>query len=93
MGSIPNFASQFLAEAERLLSLEIGSHKLTTIQALLILVGLYYGNGMDQVAEAYLEQAVMMAESLGLMTLTNSRSHEMLAAQSVTAWGLFCWQS
>ncbi|KAF7532797.1 hypothetical protein G7054_g7627 [Neopestalotiopsis clavispora] len=85
---------RFLAETRRLLELEAGRPSLTTIQALLIMHQAANMNGLDKVGMAYLLQAMSMAYKLDLFRDDpNIRSPRIRRARSVTAWGLFIWQT
>lgn len=68
-------------------------HKLTSVQATLLLAINCDRDGTDKVGMAYLAQAVSMANSLGLMSsLTDRRESALRKAKAITAWSLFAWQ-
>ncbi|KAM0233823.1 hypothetical protein ACHAP5_010255 [Fusarium lateritium] len=62
-----NYGYLFLAETRRLLEIEGGRDRLTTIQALLVLNQTINEQAMDEVSHGYLIQAVDMAKRMGLL--------------------------
>jgi len=89
-----NYGYLFLAETRRLLELEGGRDRLTTIQALLVLHHTINEQAMDEVSQGYLTQAVDMAKRMGLLgPLTSPPGADWRVAREFTAWAVFSWQA
>lgn len=85
---------QFLVEAKRLLELELGESKLTSIQAALVMNIVYNVNALDKIGSTYLVQAISMANKLQLFSETiELKDRKMQMAMAFTAWGLYVWQA
>ena len=88
-----NLGYKFLAEAKRLLEIETGINKITTVQAASILQLTYSKNAVDKVGWAYSVQAITMAEKMDLFsTWLKAGSKKWRIVQTMTVWGLFSWQ-
>jgi hypothetical protein len=90
-----NYTYQFLAEAKRLWEIETTSSRvrLTTIQAAVLLHIINIGNAMDAVGSAYTQQAVDMAQRIGLFGAGGAKQETNRSnARVFTAWALFGWQ-
>ncbi|KAG5817944.1 hypothetical protein H9Q74_004529 [Fusarium xylarioides] len=87
----------FLAEARRLLELEMGRHRITTIQALLVMNITMNDHGVDGASHQNLLIAVTQAKIMGLFRSPDELT-EQTADQDVkvvrefTAWAIFAWQ-
>ncbi|RBA09644.1 hypothetical protein FPRO05_14343 [Fusarium proliferatum] len=91
----PNsLGSKFLAEAKRLWAVEESRERsLTTLQAALIINTIVNMFGIDELASAYLVQAIDIAHELGLFEPTTYIMHKKLRhSYDLTAWSLFHWQ-
>jgi hypothetical protein len=89
-----NIGYLFQAEAKRLLELEVGKDKITTIQALLVLNLNINEQGMDKISHSYHVQAIEMAHRMGLFSRsTDTQSKDWRIARDFTAWSMFSWQS
>lgn len=82
-----------MAEARRLWDLEVGQARITTVQAAAI-ISLHTGEDtLDAVFETYLQQAMRIAQSLGLFgSLAHIPSRSRRKVYTVTAWGLYGYQ-
>lgn len=81
-----------MAEAKRLLELELNTAKLTTIQSLCIIGMVSSQNALDTIGWSYWNKAVAMTEELQLFgdLESNQRLTEATrVAYSFTAWGFF----
>ncbi|KAK3358721.1 hypothetical protein B0T25DRAFT_599547, partial [Lasiosphaeria hispida] len=87
---------KFLAEARRLWELECRTGRVTlTLAQTAVLLNLEYNhNGQDDVGYVFLQQAVGMANTLGLYKPDphgSTQSKRMKNAREFFAWGLFSW--
>ncbi|CCT69860.1 related to nitrate assimilation regulatory protein nirA [Fusarium fujikuroi IMI 58289] len=84
----------FLAEARRLLELETGRPKITTIQAMLVMNITMNDHGVEGAAYQYLTKAVALAYLMGLFNSASEQEadQDVKVVFEVTAWALFAWQ-
>ncbi|KAF4441607.1 nitrate assimilation regulatory nirA [Fusarium acutatum] len=87
----------FLAEARRLLELETGRPKITTVQAMLVMNITMNDHGVDAASYQYLTKAVSLANILGLFNspsenMEQGADQDVKVVREVTAWALFAWQ-
>ena len=84
---------RFLAEARRLWELELGSPKLTTIHASLLLNLVNNISGADKVGWPYTIRAIHEANAIGLFRREEAAADDRLQrGRDFTAWAVFCWQ-
>ncbi|ORY56144.1 uncharacterized protein BCR38DRAFT_120679 [Pseudomassariella vexata] len=88
-----NQGYRFLSEAKRLLDLEQGLGKITTVQAAAIINLTCNINGVDELSWSYLYKSIEMAQRLQLFTVSPESSREWQVAANTTAWCLFNWQA
>lgn len=80
----------FFSEFRRLLDLEEGKPRITTIQALAVAFVCFAMNGLDVVGKRYLSRCVGMAQSLGLFqSLGSIQSPTRRRVYTVTAWAVY----
>ncbi|KAJ6032138.1 Transcription factor [Penicillium herquei] len=88
----------FLAETERLLRVEEGAPRLTTVQALLLMCCVLFCQGKGNMSWLMLGQAIHMGKDLGLFRHHRNRnakykgkrlSQEMERVRTITAWAIF----
>lgn len=84
----------FLAEARRLLELETGRPKITTIQAMLVMNITMNDHGVEGAAYQYLTKAVALAYMMGFFNSASEleADQDVKIVLEVTAWALFAWQ-
>ncbi|KAH8194049.1 hypothetical protein TruAng_011779 [Truncatella angustata] len=88
-----NLGYHFLAEAKRLLELEMGNPSFTTVQAAAIISLVCTVNGVDKLSWQYIRKAIELGRRVGLFD-PNSRLQDIdHVAVVTTAWDLFNWQS
>jgi hypothetical protein len=91
-----NMSYQFLVEAKRLWEIETTSRRvrLTTIQAAILLHLIHVANAMDAVGSIYTQQAVSLAQRIGLFGPSAAGQNTKRSnAKLFTAWALFNWQT
>ncbi|KAH7169062.1 hypothetical protein DER46DRAFT_624358 [Fusarium sp. MPI-SDFR-AT-0072] len=92
-----NIGYIFLAEARRLLELETGRSKITTVQAMLVMNITMNDHGVDSASYQYLTKAVALANLMGLFNspseyMEQDADQDIKVVREVTAWALFAWQ-
>ncbi|KAI7761274.1 hypothetical protein LZL87_002089 [Fusarium oxysporum] len=92
-----NIGYIFLAEARRLLELETGRSKITTVQAMLVMNITMNDHGVDGASYQYLTKAVALANLMGLFNspseyMEQDADQDIKVVREVTAWALFAWQ-
>ncbi|KAK7980988.1 hypothetical protein PG989_013445 [Apiospora arundinis] len=88
-----NMGYRFLAEAKRLLELDQGSPKITTVQAAAILNSICNMNGIDELGWPFLRKSLSMAQQLDLFVHSPESSRLWQIVAGTTAWSLFNWQA
>ncbi|KAK8129870.1 hypothetical protein PG999_002250 [Apiospora kogelbergensis] len=88
-----NMGYRFYAEAKRLLELDHGSPKITTVQAAAILNSVCNINGTDELGWPFLRKSLSMAQQLDLFVHSPESSRLWQIVAGTTAWSLFNWQA
>ncbi|KAK8094150.1 hypothetical protein PG997_000835 [Apiospora hydei] len=88
-----NMGYRFLAEAKRLLELDQGSPKITTVQAAAILNSVCIINGIDELGWPFLLKSLSLARQLDLFVHSRESSRLWQIVAGTTAWSLFNWQA
>ena len=84
----------FLSEVRRLLELEGGVERLTTVQTLLVMNQTINEQAMDEISYTYLVRAVDMAKRMNLFGLADrTLGPERRVAREFTAWAVYSWQA
>ncbi|KAL6828048.1 hypothetical protein V8C40DRAFT_243377 [Trichoderma camerunense] len=89
-----NIGYRFLAEFRRLWELQSERTDLPTLQAAMIVNGIYVNNGIDKLGLTYLDRAIAIAEDLQIFG-DNSHIEEntLRHARNFTAWCLYKYQT
>ncbi|KAL8339053.1 hypothetical protein RB601_006007 [Gaeumannomyces tritici] len=86
---------QFMAEFKRLWELESSEHRITTVQAGVIICVSHNVDGLDKVGTSFLAQAVTMGREMGIFSAAEyaSLNPKRKAVYTVTAQGIYAWES